>query len=168
MKMPRQLKDMNVFNATDTFAGQCKSFTRPKIAMKTETWRGGGMLAEVQLDMGLEALEAESEFGGIMPELDREFGAAELDASQLRFAGAYQNDETGGYDNVQVIIRGRHTERDAGGDSVGEKSSAKYKHACVYYKETINGRTAFEIDVLAGKYIVDGVDRWAAVRAITA
>ncbi|MFN3931609.1 MAG: phage major tail tube protein [Brevundimonas sp.] len=167
MKLPRQLKDMNVFNAANSFAGECLSFTRPKLAIKTEAYRGGGMLGEVQLDMGLEALEVTHKYGGDIPELNREFGANELDATQLRFAGAYQNDETGGYDDVQIVVRGRHVEIDAGDDEIGSKSGTAYKTACVYYKQTRNGRVEFEVDMLAGRFVVDGVDRWAELRGIT-
>ena len=57
MQLPRQLKDMNVFNAANSFAGQAMKFTRPKLVIKTEDYRGAGMLGTVKLDMGLEAIE---------------------------------------------------------------------------------------------------------------
>ena len=168
MKLPRQLKDMNVFSAANSFAGECLSFTRPKLAIKTEGYRAGGMLGEVMLDMGLEPLEVSAKFGGEIPELNRQFGANQLDAVQLRFAGAYQNDETGGYDDVQIVVRGRFTEIDSGDDEIGSKSGTTYKGSLVYYKQTRNGVVEFEIDMLAGKFVVDGVDRWAELRSITA
>lgn len=164
---PRQLKDMAVFNAAHSFAGQCLAFTPPKLAMKMEEHRGGGMLGPVDLQLGLEKLEVTHKYGGAMPELNREFGANQMDASQLRFAGAVQNDDTGGYDDVQIIVRGRHTEIDEGDHEVGSKSGATYKTSCVYYKQTRNGVIEFEIDMLAGVFIVYGQDRWAEVRRIT-
>ncbi len=166
MQLPRQLKDMNVFNAANSFAGQATKFTRPKLVIKTEDYRGAGMLGTVKLDMGLEGLEVEHEYGGDMPELNREFGSTDIDGSQLRFAGAYQNDDTGRYDNVQIVVRGRHTEIDSGTDEVGAKSGTKYKTACTYYKQTRNGRVEFEIDLIAGTFIVDGRDRRAELRRI--
>lgn len=167
MSLPRQLIDFNVYNSGESFAGEAVSITRPKIAMKMEGYRAAGMLAEVQLQVGLEALEFVHKYGGEMPQLNKEFGAQTLDASQLRFAGAYQNQASGAVDNVQIVIRGRHVELDAGDDEIGSKSGATYKTACVYYKQTRNGRVEFEIDVVAGKFIVDGVDRWAQIRAVT-
>ena len=166
MQLPRQLKDMNVFNAANSFAGQAQKFTRPKLVIKTEDYRGAGMLGSVKLDMGLEAIEVEHEYGGAMPELNREFGTTDIDGSQLRFAGAYQNDSTGRYDDVQIVVRGRHIEIDAGTDEVGAKSGTKYKTACTYYKQTRNGRVEFEIDMIAGTFLVDGVDRRAELRRI--
>lgn len=164
MKLPRQLKDMNMFGASTTFRGQCTAFTRPKLALKTETHRGAGMLGEVKLNMGLEALEVTHKYGGDIPELNREFGANDADASQLRFVGAYQNDENASLDTVEIVIRGRHEEIDAGDDEIGSKSGTTYKTACVYYKQTRNGVVEFEIDMLAGVFIVGGVDRWAQIR----
>ena len=164
MKLPRQLKDMNVFGAGTTFRGQCTTFTRPKLALKTETHRGGGMLGEVKLNMGLEALEVTHKYGGDIPELNREFGANDIDASQLRFVGAYQNDENASLDTVEIVIRGRHEEIDAGDDEIGSKSGTTYKTACVYYKQTRNGVVEFEIDMLGGVFIVNNVDRWAGIR----
>ena len=166
MQLPRQLKDMNVFNAANSFAGQAQKFTRPKLVIKTEDYRGAGMLGSVKLDMGLEAIEVEHEYRGDMPELNREFGTTDIDGSQLRFAGAYQNDSTGRYDDVQIVVRGRHIEIDAGTDEVGAKSGTKYKTACTYYKQTRNGRVEFEIDMIAGTFLVDGVDRRAELRRI--
>jgi len=166
MQLPRQLKDMNVFNAANSFAGQAMKFTRPKLVIKTEDYRGAGMLGTVKLDMGLEAIEVEHEYGGDMPELNREFGTTDIDGSQLRFAGAYQNDSTGRYDDVQIVVRGRHLESEAGTAEVGATSGTKYKTACTYYKQTRNGRVEFEIDMIAGTFLVDGVDRRAELRRI--
>ena len=64
------------------------------------------------------------------------------------------------------MVRGRHIEIDAGTDEVGAKSGTKYKTACTYYKQTRNGRVEFEIDMIAGTFLVDGVDRRAELRRI--
>lgn len=167
MNLPRQLKDMNVFGDGESFQGQCLVLTRPKLTMKLEEYRGGGMLGAVQLQMGLDPLELVHKYGGDMPALNRRFAAARIDDSQVRFAGAYQNDATGLYDDVQIIVRGRHVEVDRGDDEIGAKSGVTYKTALAYYKEMLNGRVQFEIDMLAGVLLVDGVDRWAEIRAIT-
>lgn len=166
-QLPRQLKDMNVFSESDSFSGNALTFTRPKLAMKLEEYRGAGMPAAVDLQMGLEKIEVTHKYGGDMPALNKQFGADRIDASQLRFAGAYQNDDTGSYDDVQIIVRGRHVEIDSGDDEVGSKSGTSYKTSCTYYKQTRNGVVEFEIDVLGNVFSVYGVDRLAEVRRIT-
>lgn len=167
MNLPRQLKDMNVFADGESFIGECLAFTDAKLAMKLEEYRGGGMLGPVDLQMGLEKIEVTHKYGGEMPSLNRGFGAPTVDASQLRFAGGFQNDQTGGFDDLQIVVRGRHVEIDNGDHEIGGKSGSTYKTICSYYKKTRNGVVEFEIDMLAGVFIVFGVDRWAELRAIT-
>lgn len=166
MNLPRQLKDFNVFGDGASFLGECMTFTRPKLAMKLEEYRGGGMPGAVDLQMGIEKLEVTHKYGGDMPALNASFGAAEIDASQLRFVGAYQNDATGTYDDVQITVRGRTVEVDAGDDEVGSKSGTSYKTTCTYFKQVRNGVIEFEIDMIGGVFIVNGVDRQAEIRAI--
>lgn len=167
MNLPRQLKDMNVFQEGASFVGQSKSLTRPKLALATEDYRGGGMGGPVKLDLGLQALEAEHTYGGAIPEILRRFGEPRVGGVGLRFALAYQNDATGLYDDVQITLRGRHEEIDFGSDEVGSASEFKVKTTCSYYKETRNGVVELEIDLLAQIFLVGGVDRWAELRRIT-
>lgn len=164
MRLPAMLKDLNVFAANQSFAGQVATYTRPKLALKTETWAGGGMLGEVKLSFGLEELEAESKFGGDQPALNREFGTPRIDGSLLRYVGAYQAEDDGAVTRVEITERGRYVEIDRGDDEKASKTESTYKHALVYYKEVVNGRTMFEIDMLGGVFIVDGVDRWKEIR----
>lgn len=165
MNTPRQLKDMNVFGDGQSFLGECKTFTRPKLTERLEEIRMGG-LDGVEIPMGLEKLECTHKYGGEMPALNRQFGVGRLDGAQLRFVGAYKNDATGALDDVQVIIRGRHVEIDNGDDESGKASESTYKTSCVYYKQTRNGQVEFEIDKLNNVFIVYGVDRNAELRKI--
>lgn len=166
MNMPRKLKDMIVHGEGQSFVGECKTFTRPPLELEGEDWKGGGMLAPVKIFNGLSALDVEHTYGGEIPALNRSFGAHRVDASQLRFTGAYQNAATGAYDQVEITVRGRTYGIDAGGDTVGEDTEVTYKTTCVYYKQTRNGVVEFEIDVLNKVFIVGGVDRMAEERRI--
>lgn len=166
MKLPRKLKDMVVHGNGESFMGECKTFTRPTLEMEGEDWKGGGMLAPVKIFNGLAALEVEHTYGGEIPSLNATFGEQALDATQLRFTGAYQNEGTGQYDHVEITVRGRTYSIDAGGDEVGGDTEVTYKTACVYYKQTRNGRVEFEVDVMNKVFVVAGVDRMAEERAI--
>lgn len=166
MNLARKLKDMVVHGDGQSFIGECKTFTRPPLEMEGEDWRGGGMIAPVKLFTGLQALEVEHEYGGEIPALNRGFAAHQVDASQLRFTGAYQNAATGAYDHVEITVRGRTFAIDAGGDEVGGDTAVTYKTACVYYKQVRNGAVEFEIDVMNKVFVVYGVDRMAEERRI--
>lgn len=166
MNLPRKIKDMNLFQDGESFLGENKVFTRPKLALATEDYRGGGLGAPIKIATGLQALECEHTYGGEIPAIKRRFGDPTLDGVQFRFAGAYQNEATGAYDDVQIIIRGRHEELDAGNDEPGSDTEFKVKTSCVYYKEMRNGETEIEVDILGRRFIVFGVDRWAEIRSI--
>lgn len=164
MRLPPMLKDLDVFAANQRFKGLVTTYVRPKIALKTETWLAGGMLGEVKLAFGLEELESESKYGGDQPALNAEFGDPRIDGGLLRFVGAYQAEDDGRVTRVEITQRGRTVEIDRGDDEKGAKTETVYKHALVYYKEVVDGRVMFEIDMLDGVFIVDGVDRWQQIR----
>lgn len=163
--LPRQLKNYNLFHNGYSFLGQIKSLTRPKLARKMESYRGGGMDRGVKIDMGGEDLEMSWNAGGVMEEVRRQYGAASHDALELRYAGAFER-EDGTTDAVEIYVRGRHEEIEAGEDEPGKASEEKVKTALSYYREVINGVDVIEIDVLGFVFIVDGVDRLQAQRDI--
>lgn len=165
MALPRILKDVMIYNNGERYLGQAASVTVPKLARKLEGWRGAGMDREIKVDMGGEALEAEFTCGGPMRDVIRQYGAPTIDGLALRFVGAFQNDETGREDSIEMIVRGRHEEIDAGEWKPGEKSDFKVKMALAYLRIEWNGRVDVEIDVMNMVEIVGGIDRLADRRA---
>lgn len=165
MGLPRKLKNMMLFNAGVAYLGEVGAFTQPKLGRKFEEWRGGGMDGPVKIDMGSEALEAEWSCGGPMRDVLRQYGATGVADVQLRFVGAYQNDDSGEVDAIEIVVRGRHEEIDMGEAKPGEGGEFKVKTAIAYYKLTWNGVTEIEIDQLGMVFIVGGVDRMAEIRS---
>lgn len=165
MGSPRTLKDMMLFNEGLAYVGEVQTVTLPTLTRKTEEWRGGGMGGVAEMDLGLEALEMSFTCGGPMRDVLRQFGVTTIDGVYLRFAGAYQQDETGSVDTIEVIVRGRHKEIEMGDQEVGEAGEFSVTSGLVYYKLLWNGRTEIEIDIMAGIEIIDGVDRRAAIRS---
>lgn len=162
--LPRVLKNFNLFNDGESFVGQVAEVELPKLSRKMEEWRGGGMSGQVSLDMGIEKLEMGLTCGGFMRKLFSQFGIAKADGVLLRFAGAYQRDDTGEVDAVEVVGRGRIQELEPGNAKTGDKSEMKAKYLLTYYKLTINGQDLIEIDLINMIEIVDGVDRLAEQR----
>lgn len=163
MALPRTLKDFNVFNDGQSYLGLCTELTLPKLTRKMEEFSAAGV-GPVKLDMGSEPLEIEHSYGGIMPDILAQFGAPKIDAVMLRFAGAYQRDDTAEVDAVEIVVRGRHEEIDQGSAKKGDVTEKKIKSALTYYKEMINGQDIIEIDLLNKIFIVNGVDIYAAHR----
>lgn len=164
MALPSKLKNMNLFRNARGMLGEVTEVTLPKLSRKMEGYRGGGMDAEVDTDMGGEKLELEFTCGGIVSELLDGFGATTHDADLYRFAGAYQAEDTGGVIPVEVVARGRYQEIDMGNGKPGSDTEHKYKATCSYYKLIVNGREKVEIDIMGMVFKVNGVDRLAAQR----
>lgn len=167
MALPKKLKHMNLFYNGHSYMGVCAAVTVPKLARKMEAYRGGGMSGPVKVDLGHsdDGLQMEYTLGGLMLLELRSFGAVRADGVQLRFAGSYQQDDTGEVTPVEVVARGRIEELDMGEAKPGENTEHQVSVTLTYYKLIINGRVEIEIDLLNMIYIVDGVDLDAAHRA---
>ena len=166
MGLPRTLKNMMLFNEGLAYLGEVKTVTLPPLTRKIEEWRGGGMSGPVGMDMGLDGvMELQSTFGGPMRDILRQWGVTTVDGVYLRFAGAYQQDDTGAVDNIEIIVRGRHSEIEMGDQEVGEPGEFNVTSKLAYYKLVWNGRTEIEEDPLNMISIVNGIDRLAEQRA---
>ena len=56
--IPEVLYNTNLFVDGISLQGDVPSLTLPKLTLKTDEYRAGGMDAAVELDMGMEKLEA--------------------------------------------------------------------------------------------------------------
>lgn len=165
MALPRTLKLMNVFNNGLNYLGIAEEVELPKLAMKIEDYRAGGMIGEVGINLGLEKLELTHKYAGIVPELFTGFASETIDSELVRFAGSYQRDDTGEISAVEIVMRGRHTELDGGNSKAGEKTETSIKSALTYYKMTVDGKEMVEIDMLNSVLKIDGKDRYEKHRA---
>lgn len=165
MGLPSKLKNFNCFSNGESWIGEIAEVELPKIAIKTEEFRHGGMLAPVDADMGLEKLTMGIKTGGLVLGLMRQFGAIGVDRQMLRFNGAYQEDGAGAVKPAELIVFGKHTEFDPGNAKVGDNTEWSVKSTLSYLKWTVSGRVEIEIDVLNCIFITGGVDRYAEIRA---
>lgn len=164
MGLPKKLKDFILFDSGNSYQGMVPEITLPKLSRKMEEYRAGGMSGPVSVDFGNEAITLEWSAGGILAGALTQYGARTHDATQLRFAGAYQNDDLGEVSAVEVVVRGRHKEIDMGSGKMGDDTTHKFTTVCSYYKLTIDNKVIYEFDFINGIEIVDGVDRNADIR----
>lgn len=165
MALPRKLKNFNLFNDGVSYVGVATEVVLPKLTRKMEEFRGAGMNAPVDADMGMEKLEVEHTYAGIVRDIFNQFGITRADGVLLRFAGAYQRDDTGEVVAAEVVMRGRHAEIDGGSSKAGDDTAFKVKSTLSYYKLSINGEVVIEIDILNMIEIINGEDRLAQQRA---
>ena len=156
MALPKKLKALNLFNNGESYLGQVVEVKLPTLSRKMEEYRGGGMNGPVDIDFGQEKIELEWKCGGMMRSVLNQYGAISHSAVQLRFAGAYQRDDSGAVDAVEFVVRGRHKEIDPGTGKSGDDTEFAVKTSASYYKLMINGSTVIEI--------VNGVDLLAPHR----
>lgn len=164
MGMPRVLKNFNVFYNGVTHIGQCQELELPKLSRKMEDFRAGGMTGEVSIDLGQEKLELVQTYGGLMYDILQQYAIGKADGVMLRFAGAYQRDDSGEVDAIEVVCRGRHKEIDFGKQAAGDKTEFKVTSALTYYKLSVNGLPYVELDLVNFVETIFGEDRLATQR----
>lgn len=164
MALPALLKNFNLFDDGNSLMGVVDEVTLPKLSRKTEAFQGGGMPIPIDIDIGGEKIELDWSCAGFVLDAVKQYGAAKANAVLLRFAGAYQREDTGDVQSVEIVVRGRHTEIDHGKAKIGDKSTTQVKTSCSYYKLTVDGQVQIEIDALAMIFTVNGVDMLAAQR----
>lgn len=167
MALPHKLKSMNLFNDGDNWIGIVEEITLPKITRILEVYRGAGMQGAANIRMGLDdgALDSEITLGGMEAQIYKLWGITEIDGVMLRFAGAYQREDSGEVTACEVVLRGFLSEIDAGNAKQGENTQVKFSFKATYYKLIWHGVTIIEIDILNMTEIVDGKDRLAEQRA---
>ncbi|KFX26884.1 major tail tube protein [Ralstonia solanacearum] len=164
MALPLILKHFNVFADGQSHAGECEEITLPKLVRKLEEFRAGGMNGAVKIDLGNEALEMETTYGGPMRDILKQYGTTTINGAAIRFAGAYQREDTGAIDGIEIAVRGRHVDIDFGSNKAGARSPFKVKSSLSYYKMTVNDEVWCEIDHINFIEIIFGVDRLAEQR----
>jgi len=162
--IPETLANMNLFADGVSFQGDVPSLTLPKLTLKTEEHRAGGMDVPVELDMGMEKQEAGFTTTGVRRESLKFFGLADGTSFNGVFRGAFKGLK-GKVTPVIVTLRGLLKEIDMGDWKAGDKAEIKHNVALTYYKLEVDGRLIYEIDALGMKRVINGVDQLAAQRS---
>ena len=164
MALPNSLKNFNIFNDAQSYMGVAEEIKLPKLSRKLEDFRGGGMDGPVGIDLGQEKLEMEVNCGGFVDQVFKQYGITKAAGTMLRFAGAYQRDDTGDVKAVEIVTRGRVQEIDPGTAKLGDKTGFNFKLSLTYFKLMIDNEEVLEIDLLAFIFKVDGTDQFEAQR----
>ncbi|MGC5702337.1 phage major tail tube protein [Pseudomonas sp. NFXW11] len=162
--IPETLANMNLFVDGISFQGDVPSLTLPKLTLKTEEHRVGGMDLPVELDMGMEKQEAGFTTTGVRRESLKMFGLADGSGFSGVFRGAFKGLK-GKVTPVIVTLRGLLKEVDMGDWKAGDKAEIKHNVSLTYYKLEVEGRLIYEIDALGMKRVINGVDQLAAQRS---
>lgn len=161
--MPKILKNFNLFVDGRGYAGRAEEVSPPKLALKTEEFRGGGMDAPAVIDLGMEKLEASFSLVEYDPEILKQFGLVSGNSVQITLRGALVDDNT--TTPMVIGLRGMFTELDMGKFKAGDKATLQCSVACRYYSLEIDGQNIVEIDVDNMVRKIDGQDVLADIRS---
>ncbi|MCF6221629.1 MAG: phage major tail tube protein [Robiginitomaculum sp.] len=163
--LPKTPKVFNLFLDGDSWAGKVAEVTLPKLTRKTEDYRGGGMAAPVEIDLGYEKLEFEFTLQEYTADIIKKWGECSADGVPMRLlAGAKRDGGDCAVDNIEIIVRGRPRELDFGNMKPGDLSGLKVPFACSYFKYVLNGETLVELDPVNMIEKIGGVDRYEKLR----
>jgi len=162
--IPETLANLNLFVDGVSFQGDVPSLTLPKLTLKMEEHRPGGMDMPVEMDLGMEKQEAAFTTTGVRREALKFFGLADGSGFNGTFRGAFKGLK-GKITPVVVSLRGTLKEIDMGDWKSGDKAEIKHSVGLSYYKLEVDGRLVYEIDALGMKRVIDGIDQLAAQRA---
>lgn len=161
--IPETLANLNLFVDGQSFQGDVTSLTLPKLTLKTEEHRAGGMDMPIELDMGMEKMESNFTTTGVRKESLKFFGLADGNAFNGTFRGSFKG-KKGETKAVVVTQRGTLKELDMGDWKAGDKAEIKHAIAVTYYKLEVGGEVIYEIDPEGMKRVINGVDQLASQR----
>ncbi len=160
--IPKILKNFNLFIDGRGYVGKVEEVNPPKLNIKTEEFRAGGMDSPVMIDMGVEKLEGSFTLLEYDKDILKQFGLVSGNAVQVTLRGALQDDS-----NVSPLIvklRGMYAEIDMGKISAGEKATLQCTIVCRYYSLEIDGEKLIEIDIDNMTRVIGGQDKLIDVR----
>lgn len=162
--IPQTLFNTHMLIDGISMQGDIPTLALPKVKVKTEGYRAGGMDAEIDMDMGLEKLESSFTSNGIRRETLKWFGVGDSTAMPLVFRGSFKG-QKGASVPVIATMRGMVSEVDMGDWKPGEKAELKHSVSVTYYKLEVGGQTIYEIDPVNMVRVIDGVDQLAGIRS---
>ena len=160
--IPRVLKNFNLFVDGRGYAGRVDEVNLPKLVLKTEEHRAGGMDAPIELELGMNKLECDLTISEYDPEILKVFGLSNEAQVGLSMRGAL--DGEAGVTPVVVTLTGAWRDLDFGNWKAGERAPLKVSVALRYYRLTIGGEDLIEVDVENMVRKIGGVDQLAEMR----
>jgi len=165
LRFPKFLHNFNITWGITDFSGIAEEVTLPKLKYKTEEWRGAGMSAPLEIEVGLEKLEATFKFG---EQTIEGYLSAGLNFTGLMTANitSHLKGQDGSSDGMNVILRGWVKTVDPGTWKAGDiKSSTQTVEMAVQSWLMTRGLIPLlTIDIVNGVQLVGPGDQHAAAR----
>lgn len=138
--------------------GEGENAKLPTMEIKSEDFRGGGMDVALKMDLGMEPLSFEFKLSSFDPQVYSLFGLYPGNEKQYTVRGSLAH-STGDAFPAIAAMRGNMHKTEADEFEPGGKPMHAFRIELDYYKLTIGERLVYEIDILNGRRIIDGVDQ---------
>ena len=161
IQYPRTIRNFNAFVDGVSFAGRTTEGMLPELKLQTAAHRGAGMDGPVAQDMGTEAMKAEMTLADWPPSLIKMFGTRQ----RLVFRPAALGETDFTATAYVATVGGRFSVSNFGSLKPGNDSPLKLTVEVDYFRMVVDTEELFEIDLVAGKRVIGGVDQLAGIRA---
>lgn len=158
------LKYLNLIVDGRGYAGKIEEYSAPDLTVSTEEFRGGGMDAPIDIDMGQEKMTCSFVLTSYDPDVLALWGVKFGAPVQLTARGSLE-DLDGTTTPVRHHMHGKMISVARGTWGSGNKPSLTCTMSLRYYREVHGLRTINEIDVINMVRVINGVDQLAEHRA---
>ena len=163
MEIGNIVRNCNLFVEGKGYAGKSEELTLPKLTLKTEEIKAAGMDVPLEIDMGMEKIEASFDLHGYSPDVLKLWGLTDGKAPKLLFKAA-QQEMNGKVVPIVVDMQGMVKEVDMGAWKPGERAKTKFTVNLKYYKLSVGDKIIYEIDVLNMIRNINGKDQLKEIR----
>ncbi|MGI0120281.1 phage major tail tube protein [Zooshikella sp. RANM57] len=161
--LPQTIRFMNLFVDGKGYAGVVEEVSPPKLTIKTEEFKAGGMDAPLELDQGMEKLECSFTIASYDSELFKAYGLVPGKMQSVTLRGAIEQDQE--TIEVTMALSGSWKEFDFGTWKSGEKVQLKVSVSLKKYELRIKGEEKIFIDIVNMVRRLNGVDVFEAARS---
>ena len=168
--VPEVINDYNVYGSDgDVLIGLADETTLPKIASKTTTLSGAGILGEIDAPVPgqIKSSEMQIKWNHLYSHAARMMNPNETAQLTIRAAQQTANKDGGViYKGLRIVCSGHPKEIDLGTLKRGDTMGAATTLELLTYKVEVDGQIILDIDKLGGKYVVNGEDLRAEINAL--
>lgn len=161
IKFPRVIKNNNAFINGESYAGLSDVAKLPNLNLQKAKHRAAGMDGAATLDMGTEDMTAEVSLKEWAPPALKLIGTRKRMVLRPAAQGKLHDDVR----TIIVTLGGLWGGIDFGELKPGSDAPVKLSLEVDYYRLEIDGEEIWDIDLIAGKRVIGGVDQLAALRA---
>ncbi|WP_018692272.1 phage major tail tube protein [Algicola sagamiensis] len=160
---PQTLYGMELFVDGFAHGGTIEKMQLPKLKMKTEEYRGGGMNAPVEVEMGMESLNCRFTLNAYRKELFGLLGLVPGNEVNVTCRGYFKEGQQ--EKKAMVVLHGSWKELDFGEWAPGTKPPLVIEMSPTFYALTLDNIPVITIDIVNDIRMIGGVDQLAGMRA---